>query len=76
MAAPGRTSASPADARCLTFEWCWGKTFTVLDVYTKSTTSFVSLYIAYFPSQRTSDTIHSPKNCLPGAGGRRCPPTR
>ena len=37
-------------------------------VYTKSTTPFVSLYIAYFPSQRTGDTIHSPKNCLPGAG--------
>ncbi len=28
----------------------------------------VSLYIAYFASQRTGDTIHSPKNCLPGAG--------
>ena len=27
-----------------------------------------SLYIAYFPSQRTGDTMHSPKNCLPGAG--------
>jgi EpsI family protein len=27
-----------------------------------------NLYIAYFPSQRTGDTIHSPKNCLPGAG--------
>ena len=26
------------------------------------------LFIAYFPSQRTGDTIHSPKNCLPGAG--------
>ena len=38
------------------------------NVYTKSTTPFVSLYIAYFPSQRTGDTIHSPKNCLPGAG--------
>jgi EpsI family protein len=29
---------------------------------------YVDLYIAYFPSQRTGDTIHSPKNCLPGAG--------
>lgn len=38
------------------------------NVYTKSATPFVSLYIAYFPSQRTGDTIHSPKNCLPGAG--------
>ena len=28
----------------------------------------VSLFIAYFPSQRAGDTIHSPKNCLPGAG--------
>lgn len=28
----------------------------------------VNLYAAYFPSQRTGDTIHSPKNCLPGSG--------
>jgi len=28
----------------------------------------ISLFIAYFPSQRAGDTIHSPKNCLPGAG--------
>jgi EpsI family protein len=27
-----------------------------------------NLYIAFFPSQRTGDTIHSPRNCLPGAG--------
>lgn len=26
------------------------------------------LFIAYFPSQRTGDTIHSPQHCLPGAG--------
>jgi len=26
------------------------------------------LFVAYFPSQRAGDTIHSPKNCLPGAG--------
>jgi EpsI family protein len=29
---------------------------------------YVDLFIAYFPSQRTGDTIHSPKHCLPGAG--------
>lgn len=29
---------------------------------------YVDLYIAYFPSQRAGDAIHSPKNCLPGAG--------
>jgi len=28
----------------------------------------VSLFIAYFRSQRVGDTIHSPQNCLPGAG--------
>jgi EpsI family protein len=28
----------------------------------------VSLFVAYFPSQRSGDTIHSPKHCLPGAG--------
>ena len=28
----------------------------------------VDLFIAYFPSQRAGDTIHSPKHCLPGAG--------
>lgn len=28
----------------------------------------VDLFVAYFPSQRTGDTIHSPRNCLPGAG--------
>jgi EpsI family protein len=28
----------------------------------------VDLFLAYFPSQRAGDTIHSPKNCLPGSG--------
>lgn len=28
----------------------------------------VALFVAYFPSQKAGDTIHSPKNCLPGAG--------
>lgn len=28
----------------------------------------LGLYIAYFESQRTGAAIHSPKNCLPGAG--------
>jgi EpsI family protein len=28
----------------------------------------IGLFIAYFPSQRAGDTIHSPKHCLPGAG--------
>ena len=28
----------------------------------------IGLFIGYFPTQRTGVTIHSPKNCLPGAG--------
>ncbi len=28
----------------------------------------LDLFVAYFASQRTGDTIHSPQNCLPGAG--------
>jgi len=32
------------------------------------TMPYVDLYIAYFRSQRAGDTIHSPKNCLPGSG--------
>lgn len=28
----------------------------------------ISLFIGYFPTQRTGQAIHSPQNCLPGAG--------
>lgn len=28
----------------------------------------VSLFIGYFPTQRTGQSIHSPQNCLPGSG--------
>jgi len=28
----------------------------------------INLFIAYFPTQRTGSTIHSPRNCLPGSG--------
>lgn len=28
----------------------------------------IGLFVAYFPTQRTGVTIHSPKHCLPGAG--------
>lgn len=28
----------------------------------------VDLFVGYFPSQRSGSSIHSPKNCLPGAG--------
>jgi EpsI family protein len=28
----------------------------------------IQLYVGYYGSQKTGDTIHSPKNCLPGSG--------
>ena len=37
-------------------------------IYTRPKSSYVDFFIAYFPSQRTGNTIHSPKNCLPGSG--------
>ena len=37
-------------------------------VYDKAGAVPVSLYIGYYASQRQGDTIHSPQNCLPGAG--------
>ena len=55
-----------------------GKGFFLNRVYTHSedgvagrespSSSAVSLFIGYFPTQRTGQSIHSPQNCLPGAG--------
>lgn len=33
-----------------------------------SDASSIDLFIAYFPTQRTGSTIHSPQHCLPGSG--------
>jgi EpsI family protein len=30
----------------------------------------IAMYVGYYASQRQGDTIHSPQNCLPGAGWR------
>jgi EpsI family protein len=37
-------------------------------VYFQPTEPPVQLYIGYYANQRTGETMHSPKNCLPGAG--------
>jgi EpsI family protein len=34
----------------------------------KFDSAYIDLFVGYFPSQRTGNTIHSPQNCLPGAG--------
>ncbi len=38
--------------------------------YLSDGTAPISLYAGYYASQRQGDTIHSPQNCLPGAGWR------
>jgi EpsI family protein len=37
-------------------------------IYQRPRQPGVDLFLAYFPSQRMGDTIHSPRHCLPGAG--------
>jgi EpsI family protein len=37
-------------------------------VYAKAPQVPIGLYVGYYQSQRQGDTIHSPLNCLPGAG--------
>jgi len=40
----------------------------LLRSFTNDQDSPLDLFIAYFPSQRAGDTIHSPQHCLPGSG--------
>jgi EpsI family protein len=37
-------------------------------IYSTGQQPWMDFFIAYFPSQKTGDAVHSPKNCLPGAG--------
>ena len=37
-------------------------------IYTHNGAPAIGLFIAYFASQRTGATMHSPRNCLPGSG--------
>src|SRR3954453_20591179 len=36
--------------------------------YARAGAAPVGIYVGYYASQRQGDTIHSPQNCLPGAG--------
>ena len=36
--------------------------------YTDTNGNQIEIYIGYYKSQRAGDLIHSPRNCLPGAG--------
>jgi EpsI family protein len=37
-------------------------------LYSSQKSGLAQLYVGYYANQKTGDTIHSPKNCLPGAG--------
>jgi EpsI family protein len=37
-------------------------------IYRRPMADEVGLYIGYYKSQRAGDSVHSPKNCLPGTG--------
>ena len=40
----------------------------LLRIYQRDSASAFSLYVGYYEAQTQGKTIHSPKNCLPGAG--------
>jgi EpsI family protein len=45
-----------------------GMTDYVMRVYSRDTASAFSVYVGYYDYQVQGKTIHSPRNCLPGAG--------
>ena len=40
----------------------------ILADYRKTSRETVNLYVGFYQSQKEGDIIHSPKNCMPGAG--------
>jgi len=40
----------------------------ILANYRKDSGERVNLYVGFYQSQKEGDIIHSPKNCMPGAG--------
>jgi EpsI family protein len=42
--------------------------FLLREYHEGNTGAPVELFVAYFPTQRSGEALHSPKNCLPGSG--------
>ena len=57
--------SDPLDERIVT---ALGVSDYVNRAYMNAEKQRVDLYVGYYQSQRTGETIHSPKNCLPGSG--------
>lgn len=45
-----------------------GVTDYVSKLYSDGSNRFIHMYVGYYASQQHGETIHSPKNCLPGNG--------
>ena len=63
VAGPGRARARP-EASSTFFAW----TTTPSEAMSGSDGRSIRLYVGYYATQRQGATIHSPLNCLPGAG--------
>jgi EpsI family protein len=60
---PGRTvPIDPSEKRIA------GTSASILRIYARDSVDNFSLYVGYYNRQRQGQTIHSPKNCLPGGG--------
>lgn len=63
LGAPAHDDTVTADVRRVA-----GMTSYVLRSYAPASTLPFSIYVGYYDEQRQGKSIHSPKNCLPGAG--------
>lgn len=59
----GRDEVVPEDQRQIA-----GMSDYVLRIFSRDSTDQFSVYVGYYDYQVQGKTIHSPKNCLPGAG--------
>lgn len=67
---PRTIAGTPSDERPLTAEEIKvaGVSDYLFRIFRRDSTSAFSVYVGYYESQATGKTIHSPRNCLPGAG--------
>ena len=59
----GRDEVVPDDQRQIA-----GMSDYVMRIFSRDSTDLFSVYVGYYDYQVQGKTIHSPKNCLPGAG--------
>lgn len=67
---PRQIAGAAGDERPLTAEEIRvaGVSDYLFRIFRRDSSSAFSVYVGYYASQATGKTIHSPRNCLPGAG--------